>query len=84
MENHIQREVESHFLQVSITKAMERLFRGMTSISIQQLDLDLIFALIKHSYRLTHTPGISVVPFMLHVTVSSAIAQFSLFSPASS
>lgn len=63
---------------------MERLFRGMTSISIQQIDLDFVFALIKHSFRLTHTPGISVAPFMLHITISSAIAQFPLVSPASS
>lgn len=76
METHIQHEVESHFLQVSITKAMERLFRCMTSISIQQIDLDFVFALLKHSLRLTHTPGISVVPFMIHIAVSSAISQF--------
>lgn len=65
----------AHFLQVSIAKAIASLLHAMTSISIQQIDLDFIFDLTRLSFRLTRTPGISVVPFMIHVAVSSAISQ---------
>ena len=80
MESHIQDEVLSHFLQVSIAKSLECVLHQMTSISLQEIDLDLLHMLIQHSLRLTRTPGISVVPYMIHIVVSSAISQFSFLS----
>lgn len=47
----------------------------MTTISFQKVDPNFVNTMAKLGSRLTRTPGISVIPEMIHMSVTSAINQ---------